>query len=817
MRRAVPMLGAVALVLGFAWAAAAPPRDLAAVAYNVLPPGQSGSLNFGANATDQLRLYDGLTPLFDRVSPADVSRMFKRAPLGLGSERAVRVERTPRPGVRIVRDRWGVPHVTGRTRADVEYGAGWVTAEDRGLLMNLLRGPGRISALDVPGIDAFALVGSGRDVVSSPATEAFLAGQVALLENAGPRGRQLLRDVDAYVAGINAFNRARGIAARPWARNDVIAVATLLGAVFGAGGGDETRRSLFLDALADRFGDVGKATAVWNDLREQADPEAPVSAPGSFTFYRPPEGLLTDSILEDGSFVPAGPGTAVAPLRRPASNAVLLAARRSATGHPLFVAGPQVGYYYPEILLELDLRGGGIDARGASFPGISFYVLLGRGKDYAWSATSAQSDVIDHFVETLCGGDDQHYVFRGECRAMETFDAGTLRAQGEPDRRLVYRTTVHGPVIGYATTRGGKRVAISHARSTRGRELLSALAFQDLNTNRVTSARSFLRSMHQLEFVFNWFYADDRDIAMFSSGRIPVRAPGVELGLPTIGNGDYEWRGFVPFAQHPQAVNPPSGTIVNWNNKPGGGFASADDNWSYGSVQRVDLLSAAVAGRSRHTVATAVAAMNKAATQDLRAVRVLPVLEQALARGSAPSARAARMLELLRAWRESGGSRLDRDLDGKIDDPGAAILDAAWPRLTDAVMRPVLGPLVDRLARLLPRDDPANSGGSAYYGGWYGYLDKDLRTLLGAPVTGPFATRFCGAGDVAACSQSLWAALDEAGSELAAAQGPDPAAWRADATGERIRFAGFLSETMRWSNRPTFQQVMSFRAHRPRR
>ena len=174
------------------------------------------------------------------------------------------------------------------------------------------------------------------------------------------------------------------------------------------------------------------------------------------------------------------------------------------------------------------------------------------------------------------------------------------------------------------------------------------------------------------------------------------------------------------------------------------------------------------------------------------------------------------MLQLLEEWRAKGGSRLDRDLDGKIDDPGAAILDAAWPRLTDAVMRPVLGPLVDRLARLLPRDDPANPGGSAYYGGWYGYLDKDLRTLLGAPVTGPFATRFCGAGDVAACSASLWTALEEVGSELAAAQGPDPAAWRSDATGERIRFAGFLSETMRWSNRPTFQQVMSFARHRPR-
>src|SRR5206468_11174917 len=108
----------------------------------------------------------------------DLSTCVRRAPLGLGGERAVRTERPGRPGLRILRDRWDVPHVYGRTRADVEFGAGWVTAEDRGFLIELLRGPGRISALDVPGLDAFSLVGSGREVESSPAAEAALASQV---------------------------------------------------------------------------------------------------------------------------------------------------------------------------------------------------------------------------------------------------------------------------------------------------------------------------------------------------------------------------------------------------------------------------------------------------------------------------------------------------------------------------------------------------------------------------------------------------------------------------------------------------------------
>src|SRR5207244_1688320 len=134
--------------------------------------------------------------------------------------------------------------------------------------------------------------------------------------------------------------------------------------------------------------------------------------------------------------------------------------------------------------------------------------------------------------------------------------------------------------------------------------------------------------------------------------------------------------------------------------------------------------------------------------------------------------------------------------------------------LADAVLSPVLGPLTAQLAGLMGRDDGANRGGSSYGGGWYGYVEKDLAAALGRTAASPFHVRYCGGGDEKTCAASLWAALDAAGNELQAAQGADPAAWRASALPERIRFAGFLSETMRWANRPTFQQVISFRSHR---
>src|SRR5581483_9474179 len=550
----------------------------------------------------------------------------------------------------------------------------------------------------------------------------------------------------------------------------------------------------FLSDLQQRLG-AAKGLGVWNDLREQLDPEAPVTVAKRFRYETasstPGPGNVT---IDAGSFVPVR-ASPVPAQRRLMSNAILIGAKRSSSRHPIFVAGPQVGYYAPEILMEEDLHGGGLDARGVAFPGLGFYLQIGRGPDYAWSATSASNDVADEFAEELCGNGSTQYLYKGRCETMGTFDAGSLDGS-----ELVYRTTVHGPVVGYATS-GGKKVAISFDRATRGRELLSAIPFQVLSTGAVHSPQQFFSTMSGFELTFNWFYADSKHIATYSSGRLPLRAAGVNPGLITNGDGAYDWHGWLAPLAHPHVVDPPSGQIVNWNNKPATGFGAADDNWTYGSVHRVQLLNAGVSPKATLTPAGVVSAMNAAATTDLRA-RLVPLLGQVMTQAPAPSPRAAQALATLEAW---NGSRLDANGDGRIDEPGAALMDAWWPKLAVAVMQPVLGPLTDELKQFNPISDDANPGGSSYGGGWYEYVDKDLRTLLGRRLHGVYSTRYCGGGDPKACAASLWQTLDAA----AAAAPP-----LADATTERISFGSFLNDTMRWTNRPTFQQVVVFRSHR---
>jgi acyl-homoserine lactone acylase PvdQ len=407
-------------------------------------------------------------------------------------------------------------------------------------------------------------------------------------------------------------------------------------------------------------------------------------------------------------------------------------------------------------------------------------------------------------------------MYNGRCLAMGRVDVGLLKGSGgRPDHEVVYNTTVHGPVIGYATT-GGRRVAISSKRSSRDREAAWNLLFAGMDTGQGATPRSFLKLAALSPFTFNVGYANDRDIATFSAGLLPRRAPGVDPGLPTNGTGGFEWRGYQTAAQHPQSVNPGSGQLVNWNNKPALGFASADDEYRYGSTYRVQLLEQGIAQhrrRGRITLAGVVGAMNQAATQDLRDVLIFPVVKAVLDGGPAPNARDAEMVRLLDLWRSNGGSRLDRNLDGLIDDPGAAIIDAVYSKWATKLFDPVLGTaLTDQLGRLLPRDSTPACG---FECGFSSYIDKDLRTLLGRPVQGRYSMRYCGAGDLARCRADLWAAVDEAGNELAARQGPDPAGWRASATAERIKFVpGLLPTTIRYTNRPSgIQQVITFNGH----
>ncbi len=811
--RAVAALGALLAAVAAGPAAAA---DYAEQAYNIVPSGQYGSFPPPPGADEQARMYDALTPLEGNVTEADLERTFKSAKLG-DAPGPTRTEEVPREGVTIVRDRYNVPHIQARTRADVVWAMGWILQEDRGLLLAQGRGPGRLAALDVPGVSAFGVLTSLAPFTPSAEADRIIEDeQVRALRAAGSTGLAVLREIDLFVQGINARRTAEGAGGPPFSRVDVFGFMALGGELFGRGGGDEARRSAFLDALRDRIGD--RAFTVFDDLTQQDDPDRPNTISEPFPYGLTRGSRRGNAIIDAGSlqrttFGGATGTAAAAAAERPpqASNFLLVAGRRSTTGHPLFVGGPQIGYFYPGLTLEVDIQGPGHDMRGVYSPAHPGVVFIGRGEDFAYSLTSAGNDTADEFVEELCDGSRTRYRFRGRCLDMTPVDAGTLR--GEPVRFL---ETVHGPVTGYATVEG-RPVAIARRRSSAGRDALWTIPFREATLGRVRSAQDLFRAANRQAYNFNFGYADDRDIAVFTAGRLPIRDRRVDPRLPTRGTGEFEWRGFASLARHPQQIDHPSGALVNWNNRPAPGFAAADNDWQHGPLHRVRLLEAGIAAREQHSLASVVGVMNKAATQDLRSFGLTPVLSRLLREGApAPSARAERMLALLEAWERAGSSRVDREADGTIDaGPAPAIWDALYPRLVDAVMGPVLGPQLETFKQLVGSNNTLAGG---HTGGAINHVHKDLATLAGTRFRQPFRTRFCGAGDVVACRAAVWGAIEAAGAELERAQATaDPGAWRA--AGERQGFApGLLPTTIRLTNRPSgIPQLATFSGHRPGR
>src|SRR4051795_2518562 len=122
-------------------AAPASAADFAGTALNIIPSGQYGGLPVPPGADEQAKMYDSLTPLFDKVTAADLLTAFKSERFGVDTSGPGRVEAVPRSGVTIVRDRFNVPHITGKTRDDVTWATGWVLAEDRALLVAGLHRP----------------------------------------------------------------------------------------------------------------------------------------------------------------------------------------------------------------------------------------------------------------------------------------------------------------------------------------------------------------------------------------------------------------------------------------------------------------------------------------------------------------------------------------------------------------------------------------------------------------------------------------------------------------------------------------------------
>ena len=885
-------------------------------AMSILPPGENGLVNLTDAAKfeltqtrppasdDQLGKYSSLIYSSQNLTDAGLSAYYDDESFGVRPGDVTRTEQ-PETGVTIYRDTHDVPHVYGNTDQSMAFGAGYAQAEDRLFLMDVLRHYGSGTLASFLGSSCEFEQMDHDQLLLSAYTPAQAQAQVdALPREYGAQGTLAKSLIDNYVAGVNAYIDATrtDVALLPadyaaalappqhWSDADVVSIAGLIGGIFGRGGGSEVANAALLQYLQKQLGTAGGASA-FHQFKEQNDPSAATTVVDkSFPYEIPGKVDPATTALPDNARAPltGGPAnttpgcnlsapnptataimTSLAAMPKHMSNALVVNGKDSASGHPIAVFGPQVSYFAPQILMLEDLHSPDYAAMGASFPGTGL-VELGRGEDYAWSATSAGSDLIDQRLEKICsptGGapaaQGTSYEFDGKCLPMthETFTESAVPKPGGIGAPAVITHDVyltrHGIVQGW-TTSGGQPVAVVNQRSTYGHDIDSVVGFLRWGEPALThDVTSWMQGAAEVGYTFNWFYVDDRDTGYFVSGLDPLRPRNVDPNLPTWGTGNAEWQGYLPASQHVHETNPAQGFFVSWNNKPAPGFSAADDQYGYGPIYRsvllVNQLKAQLAAHgNKLTRANVVTAMATAATQDLDGVTVLPELLAYLKNRPEPAGVSA-MLTQLQNWVAAGAHRKKAASGDTQYDHAAAVAidDTLIPLVIHAVYDPLLaaggtgtvgsnGGATAEGYRILPMPfiNTPNSGGthlgSAFDGGYEGYLLKTLEQLRGQSVIAGFSpavtATWCGCGP-AGCPNAIDGALAKAYAALVDANGgaTDVASWTlspaAAAAGQtmpvfdaiQFRALGIVGQpAIDWQNRPTFQQVVSFPRHRAR-
>jgi hypothetical protein len=442
----------------------------------------------------------------------------------------------------------------------------------------------------------------------------------------------------------------------------------------------------------------------------------------------------------------------------------------------------------------------------------------------------------------LCnpGGDDdigyQGYRWNGACEDIELLkktNQWTPNAadQTPPGQETLQAFRTKAGLITHLAKVNDHDFAYTRLRATYWHEVDSAGAFADWNSPDVVhNAQDFTESAFKNDLTFNWFYADDDQIAYVNSGANPKRPHNTSPQFPVRAKERFMWKDWdpdlalfkrEPLSQRPQVVD--QRYLTSWNNKQALGYRN-DAIRDYTSVYRSDSLDERIkeqiAGPRKMSLVELINAMEDAGTVDLRGSQVVPSALKVIGNPSDPQQSEA--AEIMADWVANGSHRRDLDNDGNYDEAEAVkIMDAWWPLWVNGQFEPTLGPLYDRfIGSGHDIHDAPRAQGSAFQNVVYGFADKDLRNALGEPVKGPYSRVYCGHGNLGACRTMLRTTLEQAFAKsfedvygtdgCTFFNGTDASPQMCGDAVDSVDLTAAPVGPFHWINRPTFQQAVQY-------
>jgi penicillin amidase len=515
--------------------------------------------------------------------------------------------------VTVERDRWGIPHIRAGSTEDMVEAQGYVMAQDRLWQMDLLRrvGRGQLSEIFGPALLAidkkFRTLGFGR---AAEREAAAASGESRVI-------------VEAYARGVNRFIEQHQnqlplefsllhYKPQPWTPADTFVIGGYMyvtltdtwereldrAKVTERVGLDRAKDLFSVEASMDHFivGDPndkkdGSQRAHSGDDEDDDDDE-----------------MDSDDVIKAQNLKPGAAGENEIPpditsIMWPAaldflsgtnreirqslgSNNWVVSGAHTATGKPLLANDTHLELSVPSIWYELHLTAPGWNVAGFTFPGAPC-VVIGHNDRIAWGFTNNGADVQDLYIETFNPVAPDEYRVNGAWKKAQTLDE-VIHVKGKPDEHLTVVSTRHGPVVRRDDNKG---YALRWTATEPG-ALSNSYNWLGAAKNWEEFRKVIKQSWGPAQ---NAVYADvTGNIGYVMSARVPIRKKG-HGEVPVPGDtDDYEWTGYIPFEQLPQALNPESGLIVTANARVTGSDYKPylTDRWEepYRTARIFDLL-----------------------------------------------------------------------------------------------------------------------------------------------------------------------------------------------------------------------------------
>lgn len=453
--------------------------------------------------------------------------------------------------VRVLRDEWGIAHIYAETQDDLFFAQGFVAAQDRLWQMDLWRRQGEGKLAEILGERAIE-----RDRFARLLR--YRGDMKAEYESYAPDAKQI---IEAFVRGVNAqiavvkesgkmpieFQLA-GYQPDPWTPE--VCLTRMAGYVMTRNASTEIQRAMLAREFGTEFVDAWMETEPARKLEIPTgldlagiDPKilAAANAAGGAVTFNPP------SNPNDGS------------------NNWVIDGRLSATGKPLLANDPHRTIALPSLRYLVHLNGPGWNVIGAGEPSLPG-VAAGHNERVGFGFTIVGIDQQDLYVEEINPANPNEYRWQGKWQPMRV-EREQLKVKGEATpREIELKFTQHGPVI-YEDKERRRAYALKWVGSEPG----TAGYLASLSLNRAKNWPEFLKALERWKVPSeNLVYADvDGNIGWVAAGMTPVRkGPDGKTWsglLPVPGDGKYDWQGFLPLKDLPQAYNPAKHFVATAN------------------------------------------------------------------------------------------------------------------------------------------------------------------------------------------------------------------------------------------------------------